>query len=132
MLCRDAYADHFGLKYQLQRRFKVKVTCGRKQPHYLAGYLGLSYQRRVIKCYLNVWMSRLSALRLCRYSGINWYLILFLSLPCLRLDDASFSRMWIFGLFPLVVNVYINDIVTSRISVELWVLVGIAWILLLL
>ena len=97
MTWRDAYADNFGLKQKLRRRIKVRVACGRKRSHYLAGYLGSSEQRHVIKCALNVWIARLAALCLWKYGGTNWYLILFLSRYCLRMDDASLSRMWIFG-----------------------------------
>ena len=42
------------------------------------------------------------------------------------MDDASLSRMYKFGLFPLLVNVERIGVVVSRISASLRVLVGIA------
>ena len=88
-------------------------------------------KRHMIKCASNVWIVRLAALRLWKCGCTNWYLILFLSKPCLRMDDASLSIMCIFGWFSLVVNMDGIEIATSRNSAALRVLVGIAWILLL-
>ena len=76
---RAAYADNFGLKQKLWRRFKVTVACYSKKPYYLAGSLGLAAHRHVIKCALNVYMDLSSELRLGRCGGTNWYLILLLS-----------------------------------------------------
>ena len=86
---------------------------------------------KVIKFALNVWIVRSAALCLCRCGCTNWYLVLLLSKPCLSVDYASLSRMWVFGLFPLVVNVDSIEILVSMIYAELLVLVGIVWILLL-
>ena len=54
----------------------------------------------------------------------------FLSNPCLSMDDASLSRMWIFGLCLLLVNVDRIDIVVSLISAVLRVFMVIARMLL--
>ena len=94
---RATYADNFGLKRYLWRRFKVKVACGIKLSHSLDGYFGYPDQRHVIKYALKVWIACLDALLICRCGSTNWYLILFLIKPCFRLYDASLSRMWRFG-----------------------------------
>ena len=84
-----------------------------------------------MKFALNIWIARSATLRICKCGGCQWYCILCLSKPCLIMDDASLSRMWVFGLFPLVVNVDSIEILVSMIYAELLVLVGIVWILLL-
>ena len=75
MTKRAEYNEDFGLKQQLQRRFKVKAACVRKLSHSLAIYLGLDAQIHVIKCSLKVWIARLDALSLSMCRGTNWYLI---------------------------------------------------------
>ena len=69
---RDAYADNFVLKRQLQKRFKVKVDCGSKLSHSLAGYSELAAQRYLIKCALDFWIELSAALYLRRYGATNW------------------------------------------------------------
>ena len=125
MPCRAEYADNFGLKPHLQRRFKFKVVCGRKWSHSFDWYLRSAAQRHVIKCALNIWMARSSIFNIWRCGGTSWYLILFFSKHYFRLDDSSLSRMWRLGRCPLVVNVVTIEIAASWIYASLRVLVGI-------
>ena len=123
---RAAYADNFELKQKFRIMFKAKVSCGRKWSHSLAGYFGLAVKRHVIKCALNVWIARAYVLRLWKWGATSCYLIFFLRKSCLRLHDASFSRMLWFRLCPLVVSMDSIDIVASCIFAALWLFVGIA------
>ena len=58
---------------------------------------GQLHRDKLMKCDLNIWIARSSALRLCKCGGNNWYWFLCLSKPCLSMDDASLSRMYVFG-----------------------------------
>ena len=93
MTWKAVYADKFGLKRQLRISFKVKIACGRKRSHYLAGYSGSAVQRHVIICALIFWIERSATLHLWMCRGTNWYLMLFLTKLCFIMDDTSLSRI---------------------------------------
>ena len=69
---RYAWADNFELDLDAQRRFRVRLVCGRSKSQRPNGKSGSTEARIDLKLFLNVWNARSAAFTRCTCGGTNW------------------------------------------------------------